>query len=865
MKQKRYLLISLLIFCLFVTLQWGYANTTILSNYRYGLTFKAHTVNQDQRTSLDLTPDRSLHLGNKFSLSFDIKLREELHTYGYVFRIISDDTSSCLDFISYQLRSKFNFILNKGSSIVENVDFIDSTQIVKDEWIKIRLDFTEQGIKISVNEATQMMRHSFKDFNSLSFLFGSNRHPKYYTTDVPPVSLRNIELYNQDGRIIRCWKLALHNRKGETMDEVEAQRAIVQNGIWEIDGHYNWQKEKSLKFDSKKFQCQNLQLAYDSIGGRIFMVLKEKVLVYHVDNKQVDTLSVEKGEPYFGVSRQVIYSAATDELISYSTEHPLLSKYNFATHEWSIPSTWEVDSRQHHNRMIDPETNHLILFGGYGRHTYNADFVEKGLNDGDQWQIISLDSCITPRYLSAMGIEDKDHILIMGGYGSRSGKQEESPQNYYDLYRLNIRDKSCSKVWSFFNEGEHFTFSNSMIIDTVADKLYALVYNNDRFHTNLNLCSFDICTSNPQSKIVSDSIEYDFLDIKSYCDLFLYQDQMLYAFVVQEKIPGEAVLDVYSLVYPPLSSDEIYMEKNKDCHFSTWVIYGSILICLVFFFFVIVYVYKKKKSKTTGVSMTISKVEYGEQEIAKPSNRKISAILLLGGFQVFDKQGNNITGEFTPTLKLLFLFLLLNSIKGGKGTTSQRLEETFWFDMSKTSAANNRRVNIRKLRLILETVGEVRIVNKNDYWYIDMGKDTLCDYHQVCKILNAFEFYNSSNKEMIVNFVELASLGVLLPNVSTEWVDEYKSEYSHNVIELLLSISVREEIGKDNKLLLKIADIILMHDCTDEDAIRIKCRALFLSGQKGLAKQCFDKYCADYNRLLNTSPEFTYDDVICES
>ena len=59
-----------------------------------------------------------------------------------------------------------------------------------------------------------------------------------------------------------------------------------------------------------------------------------------------------------------------------------------------------------------------------------------------------------------------------------------------------------------------------MIIDTVADKLYALVYNNDRFHTNLNLCSFDICTSNPQSKIVSDSIEYDFLDIKSYCDLF---------------------------------------------------------------------------------------------------------------------------------------------------------------------------------------------------------------------------------------------------------------------------------------------------------------------------------------------------------
>ena len=42
---------------------------------------------------------------------------------------------------------------------------------------------------------------------------------------------------------------------------------------------------------------------------------------------------------------------------------------------------------------------------------------------------------------------------------------------------------------------------------------------------------------------------------------------MLYAFVVQEKIPGEAVLDVYSLVYPPLSSDEIYMEKEQRLSF----------------------------------------------------------------------------------------------------------------------------------------------------------------------------------------------------------------------------------------------------------------------------------------------------------
>ena len=48
-----------------------------------------------------------------------------------------------------------------------------------------------------------------------------------------------------------------------------------------------------------------------------------------------------------------------------------------------------------------------------------------------------------------MGIEDKDHILIMGGYGSSSGKQEESPQNYYDLYRLNIRNNHVLRFGPF--------------------------------------------------------------------------------------------------------------------------------------------------------------------------------------------------------------------------------------------------------------------------------------------------------------------------------------------------------------------------------------------------------------------------------
>ena len=69
------------------------------SVYDYGLTFLAHSTNQDQRTNLDLTPAASLSFPEDgFSVGFDIKLRNELYTYGYVVRVIADD-SSCFDFI----------------------------------------------------------------------------------------------------------------------------------------------------------------------------------------------------------------------------------------------------------------------------------------------------------------------------------------------------------------------------------------------------------------------------------------------------------------------------------------------------------------------------------------------------------------------------------------------------------------------------------------------------------------------------------------------------------------------------------------------------------------------------------------------
>ena len=836
------------------------SNVTDNTAYDYGLTFTAHSTNQDQRTTLDLTPHSPLSFPEDgFTLSFDIKLRNELYTYGYVVRVIADD-SSCFDFISYLLYSRFNIVLTDKDRSIRNTEIVDSLKIVADKWLHVELCFTKDKIHIVTDDIQATINHSLESFKNIKICFGSSKHAHFFSTDVPPMTIRNVSIANQRGEALYKWDLATHDQKG-TFDSVKRRQAIIHNGVWEIDKHTKWTKLRSLKVS-----CVNPQIAYDDSSGRFFVVDEKMLYIYHVKTNLIDSIAFN-GHPLKGASSQVVYDSRRNRLISYSPDREKLNIFDFEQASWTLDSSIPIDTRQHHNRFIDLKRDELIVFGGYGNHRYNAQLSRICLQEPAQWQISALDSCIYPRYLSAMGQMNEDELLIMGGYGNRSGKQEESPGNFYDLYRLNLSTGKCVKLWEFVNEKDHFTFGNSLIADTVSNSIYALTYNNDRYNTFVYLSRFDLQAHKPVQKIMSDSILYNFLDIRSYCDMFLHREtSSIYTVIVEENEPGMSKVEFYKLAFPPLSKEDISPQLAS----SSWPIIpitGVLLFILTGMGGIVYYIQKKKKAKVIVTPQPITN-DLLMEETATPmittlKAKRTSSVLLLGGFQIFDGEGNNITGDFTPTLKQLFLFLLLNSIKNGKGTTSQCLDETFWFDMSKSSASNNRNVNIRKLRLIIDKIGDIHITNRNGYWYLELGSSVTCDYQLVMGLLS--EIKNKSitaDKKILSEIVSWAMAGTLLPNVSVEWIDEYKSAYYVLLTEVLLSIVKRPDMEKDHRLLLQIADVILLVDNIDEDAIHTKCKVLYQTGQKGLSKQCFNKFCVEYERLLNAKPAFTYEDII---
>ena len=124
-----------------------------------------------------------------------------------------------------------------------------------------------------------------------------------------------------------------------------------------------------------------------------------------------------------------------------------------------------------------------------------------------------------------------------------SGKQEESPRNFDDLYEVDYKTGKVRKLADITLEKEHRTLGNSLVIDKESGKIYALTFCKERFDSDIRLLSLDMNTF--QQDILGEPIPYRFLDTESFADLFLYpKQQKLYAVVLNAGINQQYKINI---------------------------------------------------------------------------------------------------------------------------------------------------------------------------------------------------------------------------------------------------------------------------------------------------------------------------------
>ncbi len=537
----------------------------------YGLWFVSHEDIKDNRTGLLLTPDKNLRLDGDFSFSFDVRFREAVHTFGYVFRMISTEGRN-LDMVSDISIAEPKLIFTEGPQTVAEFPIGDGTEDSQyDKWIHVCVEGDPEtgGITLSVDSLSRTVQLDFDD-PRFRIWFGVCEHPAFYTTDVPPMSLRDVRIDGGRNRLRFHWELG--RRDGDVVwDQTGRHPAQAKNAVWLLDGYSHWHKKISTLVPE-----ENLGMAARADGSVIYFAAGNHLAVY--DNSRPERLEVKETSgpmPFSVQPNQIVYDDARGLVVAYELESRRTATLDLGTPgpaEWSAatPAT-PVPRYWHHTAAYVPSTGKIVTFGGYGEHTYKS--LMNVIGPDGEWNSFDLAEKLPPRYLSGMVATPDGRLLVAGGYGNSSGLQSESPHNFYDIWSVDPSTGEVESVGELVRgeDDEHFVLGRDMVLSDDGETLYSLTYSDKRYASEIWLTGIELADG--RMVRYADAVPYQFSDIESFCTLVFDHTRNEFLLVtMRQQGDEETLVEIWSLEAPPLQIVDTVQASRMGVGIWWWIV-----------------------------------------------------------------------------------------------------------------------------------------------------------------------------------------------------------------------------------------------------------------------------------------------------
>lgn len=834
-----------------------------VSSQEYGLNFKGQSYLLDERTGLEISPNEYIKVKNEFEVSFGLKLdfKQKGNGFGYVFRIISKENKN-IDLLLSGFQTK-SLILVVGDT--QTTLPIDLSTINKNDWFDIKIKFflNKNEIQFSASNSKPVLKTvALNKQESFKLFFGANNYKEFSSSDVPEMNIRDLKL-TKNGSLFSHFPL---NQCGgnTTSDVLKHTQAILKNPNWILCRHQNW----NLNFSSI---TEGVQLvASNEEKGIIYLLNETSVLTYSTQDNTIKRTPYKNGKIDLTLAHRAIYNTNDNQIYIYAADKELYSYLNLETGKWNNLETFSKKTGklifQKHNNVFNPSDNSIYMLGGYGQYKYNNIVRKLNLTDSTWTNLPTNDSIFKPRYLAGSAIF-KDSIYILGGYGSASGSQVTNPHSYSSLIAFSIKSKRFKHKFNIINP-----FSNDMI---VANKMwinpdnrdyFALVSDKIKYEGYLKLLKGNL--DNNSTTIVGDSIPFKFLDIKSVANLYYMPNQkklVAYNSFLNKENKNE--FSINSIDFPVI---KMPVKTAKSTNYWYWIFGGVTIIGLI-----VLYVVKRKKRKQSVGVIKEKKVvvlDAGRKEIEnidieekdldfKPIEREYKyQIIFFGGFQVINKNQEDITGKFSPLLKELFLLIWMYTFKNNKGISSSKLIEILWYDKPTRSAQNNRSVNITKLKNLIKELGDCTIDKETGYLKINHNYKALkTDYYEVIQITKNKK---TINRDRIDHLIKITQKGPFLSNLNYEWLDSFKQDVADAIIETLINFAESFDFKTDPDFILHLCDCIFNFDSINEEAVVFKCKAYNYKGNHSLAESTFKKFQKEYKLLYAQDFKYSFQEIL---
>lgn len=266
------------------------------------------------------------------------------------------------------------------------------------------------------------------------------------------------------------------------------------------------------------------------------------------------------------------------------------------------------------------------------------------------------------------------------------------------------------------------------------------------------------------------------------------------------------------------------------------------------------------------VLFSVRMIRKKRKKIAVPSRAKTTtpknSVKLFGTFQINTLHEGDQTGRFSPLLKQLLAFFILNQAETGDGTGIKKLTDTFWPGVAPDKAKENRGANLKKLRRLLEGIEGISISYRDKKWYFIAGEGTWVDVIQYTHLKSMIRQQAASGqveRDLIIDFLEIVKSGNILQNTEAEWLDVYKSAVADEVIGLLFLLL---KSATAQELTTGLARTILKFDPLNEEALKQLLTGFTVQGNHGQARQCYDDFCRKYLLLYNEPYPVAFREII---
>lgn len=809
-----------------------------------GLLFSSSEERINDRTSLILFDDSPLKLKDAFRIDFDLAIWD-IKQFGYILRIINENKQE-INFSFVNFYGEDKIYLDFHSPIThESVQIPFSVQDIEEKrWLPISIifDLKKDRAEVVSKDSSYICKSiGLQNPSRIKLAFGLYG----LNLDVPQMAIRDIRIGEVGGRI---HNVPLDGLRNEIVhDDNGKVRGISKNPKWLVYKHYYWEEKAVFESDP------TTGIAYDSSRNNVIVVDKDAIFSYSMryDNERKVLI---KDFPFALNSGEAIYDDKTNLLYVYNLEQktpdsPTMAIINMVNNKIEYKHASMSHRLYHHNAFMGTEKKGFYIFGGYGNHSYSNKILKYNIQT-DSWEQVDFTGDeIYSRYFSASGQgKEPSQILIMGGIGNESGKQEHGGRHLSDLFSLDIETKQVKKIWDIKDVHSGFVPCSNLILSEDSTHFFTLCYPQHEVNSTLQLYKFRL--SDGSYEVVSDTIHINAEQMETSVYLF-YNKQLkeFYTVIRENNVDRKAKILIYSLLSPPVNFSELKSEENQSIFY--WVLFSSLFLIIAIS--AIVLLLRKKRRRTELLALLEKNYQEEKKSQSKKEVDKKNAIFIFGNFAVYDKNNREISYRFSSKLKSLFALILFYSIEDD-GVSTDMMSFSLWPDKDLNGAKNTRGVTINRLRNILADISGITLFHQNSKWYFSFDSDFYCDYLEYRKSIKNIKKEMIDEDECMSNLSDIINRGPFFQNIQEDWIDSYKHEYESEIENILWNYIVKLNESKKYVKVIEYSELYFIIDSLNEDVLRLCIHAMQKIGKKEQAITLYNKFVANYKKLMGEDP-----------